>query len=424
MFASFEVVPFRWVWAAALSGNSGRFGVILVAGWEAYRLGHHSSLWPSLVSMLLLVPSMFFGLFAGSVADRRNRARMAASGQLANAVACGVAALLTVTGTLDLANLLVLTAVVGIGNSVQGPAWQAMIPGLVGRDRLLNASMATRIAQQGAELTGPALTTLALTAFGPGAAFMVCVAFYVAGITMLWRLHRIVAAPVPVEEKPGVFAPIVQGLSYMRREKPIGTLLVWVGLHCSLTMASIGILPAVATANLHGEAGAYGLLLSVFGLGSVLGPLLMMRLGDRTSTVPILVMSGILSGLPLITLGLVHEMGAALVSSAVAGAAQAVFMAGIYSANQGVSLDAMRGRVVSVQLSLTTGAMGIASIGWGVLAGFIAPGVVLAVPGAAFVAACIPFAVRGPKIAADLEPREDGRDEIWAAGRGVIARGV
>ena len=59
MFAAFEIVPFRWVWAGALSGNSGRFAVILVAGWEAYRLGHHSSLWPSLVSMLLLVPSMF-----------------------------------------------------------------------------------------------------------------------------------------------------------------------------------------------------------------------------------------------------------------------------------------------------------------------------------------------------------------------------
>jgi hypothetical protein len=32
---------FRSVWAGALSGNSGRFAVILVAGWEAFRQGHH-----------------------------------------------------------------------------------------------------------------------------------------------------------------------------------------------------------------------------------------------------------------------------------------------------------------------------------------------------------------------------------------------
>jgi MFS family permease len=117
MFSSFEVVAFRFVWAGALSGNSGRFAVILVAGWEAYRLGNHSSVWPSLVSMLLLVPSMFFGLFAGSVADRYNRALLATSGQVVNAIACGVGALFIVAGRLDLFNLLAITAVVGIGNS-------------------------------------------------------------------------------------------------------------------------------------------------------------------------------------------------------------------------------------------------------------------------------------------------------------------
>jgi len=84
MFTSLRIVPFRWVAAGVLSANSGRFAVLLVAGWEAYRLGNHSSLWPSLVSMFLLVPSMFFGLFAGSVADRHNRALMATTGQLVN----------------------------------------------------------------------------------------------------------------------------------------------------------------------------------------------------------------------------------------------------------------------------------------------------------------------------------------------------
>ncbi len=101
MFSAFEVIPFRWVWTAAMSGNSGRFAVILVAGWEAYRLGHHSSFWPSMVSLLLLIPSMFFGLFAGSAADRRNRARMAAGGQLVNAVSCALAAIFAATGELN-----------------------------------------------------------------------------------------------------------------------------------------------------------------------------------------------------------------------------------------------------------------------------------------------------------------------------------
>lgn len=403
MFTSLRIVPFRWVAAGVLSANSGRFAVLLVAGWEAYRLGNHSSLWPSLVSMFLLVPSMFFGLFAGSVADRHNRALMATTGQLVNATACGAAAWLTVTGRLDLANLLAVAAVVGIGNSVQGPAWQAMVPEIVGPQRLLNASMTARIAQQGAELTGPALGTVVLTTAGPGAAFLVCLSFYAVGLAMFWRTRHSVRTPERVPGRPGILAPIGEGLVYIRRRAPLGTLLLWVGLHCSLTMASIGILPAVATANLRGNAGAYGLLLASFGFGSVLGPLFMMRWGRRVAVVPLLIASGLASGLPLVSLGLVHQFGVDLVSSAAAGAAQAVFMATIYSASQGLSDDSMRGRVASVQLSLTTGAMGLASIGWGALVALLAPGIVLALPGAVFVMACVPFALRTRRIAAAIE---------------------
>lgn len=403
-FSALQIVPFRWVWAGALSGNSGRFAVILVAGWEAFRLGHHSAVWPSLVSMLLLLPSMFFGLLAGGVADRRNRARMAATGQLINAASCLMAAGLTLSGRLDLTNLLALTAVVGVGNSVQGPAWQAMIPELVGQERLLNASMTARIAQQGAELTGPALGTAVLTTAGPGATFLTCACFYLAGMSMFWHVRRAVSTPHrTTATTAGILTPIAQGLSYVRRQTPIGTLLLWVGLHCSLTMASIGILPALATANLRGDAVAYGLLLTGFGLGSVLGPLLMMGLGNRVGVLRILLVSALLSGLPLIPLGLVPNLAVDLVAATFAGAAQAVFMAGIYSANQGASRDAMRGRVASVQLSLTTGAMGLASIGWGALAVLMAPGVVLAVPGAAFTLACIPFAVRRRRLGRELK---------------------
>lgn len=402
MFSSLRIAPFRWIWGGALSGNSGRFAVILVAGWEAYRLGHHSSLWPSLVIMLLLVPSMFFGLFAGSVADRRNRALMASSGQLLNAIACVAGAILTFSGDLNLVNLLVLTAVVGVGNSVQGPAWQAMIPEIVGPERLLNAGMTARIAQQGAELTGPAIGTVVLTSAGPGFGFLLCAAFYIVGLGMFWRVRSAVSAVAVPPEKTGILAPIADGLSYVRRQAPIGALLIWVGLHCSLTMASLGILPAVATANLRGDAGAYGSLLVAFGVGSVVGPLLMMWIGRRLPAIPILMISGILSGLPLISLGLVHQVDVDLFSSAIAGAAQAVFMAGIYSANQGASMNAMRGRVASVQLSLTTGAMGIASVGWGLLVGPVSAGVVLAVPGAVFVLSSIPFILRRKSLATSI----------------------
>lgn len=402
-----RIPTFRRAWLAVLSGNSGRFAVLLVAGWEAFRLGGGSSLFPSLVSMLLLLPTMCFGLVAGSFADRHNRARMATWGQVVNGVACLVLAGLAAMGHLNMASLLLLTAAVGAGNSVQGPAWQAMIPGLVGRERLRNAGLTSRIAQQGAELTGPALATVVLTREGAGATFLLCAAFYVVGSSLLWSLRRSVTAPAGAPA-PGLFSPIAQGIGYVRHTRPLTTLLVWVGLHCSLTMASTGILPAVATRYLHGDAGAYGLLLTSLGLGAVLGPILMMTLGSSVRTGPLLVVSGFLSGLPLISLGLVHSLPVDVASAALAGGAQAVFMAGIYAANQGATTDSVRGRVASVQLSLTTGAMSLASLGWGALVTLMVPGLVLAVPGAVFVLACVPFTLRSRRIGGDLAGRAAG----------------
>lgn len=388
-WASFAIGPFRWVWAAALAGNSGRFAVILVAGWEAYRLGGHSALWPSLVSFFLLVPTMVFGLAAGSYADRLNRAELAGGGLAVNAVACAVAAGCVLTGVMNLAGILVTSAAVGIGNSIQGPAWQALIPALVGPERMMNAALATRIAQQGSEMVGPAVGTVVLTTAGPGWAFVLCAAFYSAAASMLLHIRALAARTGTPGPRTPVRAQVGQGFCYIGRTRPLGLLFVWVTCHCSLTMATFGILPTIASVNFHGAAGAYGLLLTTFGAGSILGPVALMSLPMRQEAGWILFVTGVLSGLPLVVLGLTQAEWLAMVMSLLAGAGQAVFMATIYSSAMTCALDGMRGRVASVQLSITTGAMGLASLGWGALVPLVSAGLVLAAPGAVFAVVCI-----------------------------------
>jgi MFS family permease len=389
-FSAFTVSAFRWVWFGALSGNSARYAVILVAGWEAYRLGNQSGLWPSLVSFFLLVPTMLFGLIAGSYADRVNRANLAMLGQSINALSCILAALGIFTNTIGLAGVLASAAIVGIGNSIQGPAWQSLIPELVGPSRMVNAALATRIAQQGSELVGPALGTLVLTTVGPGPTYLLCAAMYLTGLGMLSRVRQ--SSPkgyLVVNQKQSLVEQIAKGFSYIKSTPPLGLLFLWVTCHCSLTMAIFGILPTIASENFHGKAGVYGLLLTSFGLGSVIGPLGMMVVSKEPRHGLGLWVSGVLSGLPLIVLGLTHLEVLALVMSALAGMAQAIFMSLIYSSVMLCTFSSMRGRISSIQLSITTGAMGMASLGWGALVSIACASLVLAVPGAAFVIICL-----------------------------------
>lgn len=384
----FSIAAFRSVWLGALSGNSGRFAVILVAGWEAFRQGHHSAIWPSLVSMLILLPTALFGLVSGGLADRLNRATQAAAGQAMAAVATLGAAACIFTHVASLATTLVAAALVGVSNSVQGPAWQALIPNLVGKERMVNAALSTRIAQQGSELVGPAIGTVVLTTAGPGWTFVACSLFYAVGMVLLARIRRQVR---PGPRAPGTMLHEVRaGVAYLKATSSLGLLFVWVTLHCCLTMATFGILPTIATVNFGGGgAGVYGLLLTAFGAGSILGPLLAMALSLRTRPGTMLWVTGLLSGAPLIVVGLSHLEWLAVAMECLAGIGQAVFMAVIYASVQTCAHDAIRGRVSSIQLTSTTGAMGLASIGWGALVGAASAGLLLALPGGLFVLVCL-----------------------------------
>lgn len=403
---AFSVTAFCWVWSAALSGNSGRFAVIFVAGWEAYRLGGHSALWPGLVSFLLLVPTMLFGLISGSFADRINRAAIAATGQAVNSAACAACAGLVAAHALNLPLLMCMVAVVGLGNSIQAPAWQALVPALVGQDRLLNAAAATRIAQQGSELLGPAVATAVLATAGPAPTFGLCAAFYLGGVLMLTRVFPHAPRPATRAAHHSLVRAVREGFSYIGERSVLRLLFLWVTLHCGLTMASFGVLPTLASSNFHGQAEVYGLLLTAFGAGSIVGPLWIMGFGHSRSFAFMLFVSGILSGAPLAGLGLTRTVSVAFLMSGLAGLGQSVFMALIYSSVMSNTSETLRGRIASVQLSITTGVMGLASLGWGALVSVASAGLIVFVPGIVFTAACVA-----------LVPRLFSLDARLAAGR-------
>lgn len=404
----FSIAAFRSVWLGALSGNSGRFAVILVAGWEAFRQGHHSAIWPSLVSMAILLPTAVFGLVSGGLADRFNRAAQAAVGQAMAAVATAAAAICIFTHVASLATTLGAAAFVGLANSVQGPAWQALIPSLVGKERMVSAALSTRIAQQGSELVGPAIGTVILTTAGPGWTFVACSLFYSAAMVMLARVRRQARAAGRAGATT-MWHEVRAGVSYLKTTPPLGLLFVWVTLHCCLTMATFGILPTIATANFGGAAGVYGLLLTAFGAGSIVGPLVAMGLSHRTRPATMLWMTGVLSGAPLIVVGLSHLVWLAVVMECLAGVGQAIFMAVIYASVQTCAHDAIRGRVASIQLTSTTGAMGLASIGWGALVGVASAGLLLAIPGGLFVLVCVALTRRVPGLNREVD-RHAGHD--------------
>ena len=376
--------------------------MVLVAGYQAYAAGH-SAFWSSSIAMVIQLPMIVVAPLAGGVADRVRRPLVMAAGMTVAALGAGAAAVSAGAGAMPVALLIGLALVIGVGGAIQYPAWQAMLPSLLGPRRLLGGSLLARIAQQGAELTGPAAGTVALALGGPVAGFALCAALYVAGALSGLHVRRMGAAPVAGDAGPGVLRAVGRGLAYLFGHPRLRLLAAFVTLHCGLTMAFLGLLPSIATQHLGGGRATYGILLTSVGLGAIAGPLALMLFGRRLRDLHVLVTAGVGSGGMLAALGLATVMPLAVAASIGVGASDSVFMAVAYALTQRMTGEHMRARISSSQIVITAGSMSLLSMGWGALVEPWGPALVLIIPGVAFIAAVAAFLPSLARLSAAVE---------------------
>ncbi|TAN29828.1 MAG: MFS transporter [Actinomycetota bacterium] len=383
MFAAFKVFGFGRIWASILSGNSGRFSLIVVAGWEAYKISR-SAFWSSIIAFCILMPVAFIGPVAGATADRINKASQMAIGQTVAMIAALLAAIFLYFGHLTLGLLVATTAGVGVGNAIQNPAWASLTPAVIGVKRMVNGGAMIRIAQQGSEFLGPAVATPLLVRFGPIPVYVLCGICYGIASSLSVSLRKHV--PRIPSTRRGVYNPLKEALVYVfTKQRLVGALLIVVGLHCGLTMAYTGILPKLAESNLQGSSGIYGGLLVAVGIGAIIGAILVIIFARWLDLKFMLVLTGVVSGLSLVLLGASMDAPLALAGAVMVGASQSAFMALYLALLQGTAAPEFRGRVAAFSNILVGSTMSSFALLWGWLTTAFPVAWVIAVPGIVFV---------------------------------------
>src|SRR4051812_27420538 len=128
---------FRALWIAQFASNVGTWMQTVGAQWL---LITHSPVLVSLVQTASSLPIVLLALPAGAWADMVDRRRLLLSAQLAMLVAAGLLTAATFAGFASPGVVLGLTFLLGCGNAVAGPSWQAIQPDLVDRDLLPQAA--------------------------------------------------------------------------------------------------------------------------------------------------------------------------------------------------------------------------------------------------------------------------------------------
>ena len=208
--------------------------------------------------------------------------------------AAGILGVLTLMGATGPWTLLFLTFALGLGATMNGPAWQATVPDLAPKGELPAAIALNSVGFNMARAVGPALGGLLVAATNPGIAFLLNAFSFVGVILVLYRWKRPVVKNIASEER--VVSAMVAGLRYIRYSPPIHAVLVRSGVFVLAASALWSILPVVARQELHSGSTGYGVLLGCLGAGSILGAVLLARLRAHVSTDALVTAGSLLFG--------------------------------------------------------------------------------------------------------------------------------
>jgi predicted MFS family arabinose efflux permease len=345
---------------------------ILAQAWMVLEISKNPTLL-GLDSFLATIPIVLFSLVGGVFADRTERQKLLLGSQIVQMACAFTLAILFATGVVHIWEILALSFIVGTAQSFGGPAYSALIPTLVKPPDLPNAIALNSIQFNLARVIGPVLGALAL-AIGAAWCFALNGISFIAVIITLLIINPHF---VPNKSGESVLKSMGQGIHFIRNQGAMQGLIV---LGFSMTLLAfplIVVLPVFAQTVYHGDPVLYSRLLVSFGIGSILGALVVAGLGKYKHQGRYALLMLVLLGLLITGFALSHQLILSAVFLFLCGAALLAVFTTISSLVQMITSDDMRGRVMSVYNVAFRGGMPFGSLIVGALVSkFSAPNVV------------------------------------------------
>lgn len=362
-FSPFRHPVFRAIWIANLFSNLGATIQSVAAAWLMTELTGSNQL-IGLVQASTTFPIMIFGMIAGAIADNYDRRMVMLAAQIGMLLTSSALAVLTYMGLIGPMLLLAFTLTVGVGTALNSPAWQSSVRQTVPRRDLPQAIALNSMSFNTARSVGPALGGVLISVWDVSLAFLINAVSYIALIVVLlwWRpeIRRIARRPI--------FPAIGVGLKFCMGSSPIRRLLAR-GLFLGFGIAGYqALLPAVVRLQLGGDEMDFGIMLAVFGIGSIVAAPFISTIRQKFELERLLAGCVVIYLIAMSLLAEVHSILFAAPGAFLAGIAWVAVMTSLNTAMQFRSPDEILGRCLSIYQAATFGGMAVGSWAWGALA--------------------------------------------------------
>jgi len=328
----------------------------------------HSTFHVGLVIGLQFMPVLLFGLFAGVIADRLDKRRTLIATQSLAAAQALVLGILTLTGMVRVEHVMVMAAFLGMINALDMPTRQAFVAEMVRRADLMNAIALNSSAFNLARIVGPGIGGVIIGVAGVATVFLINAATFLGVIVGLLAMRKSELHQPHRVAKESVWEGMRGGLRYARNTTEVYVSILLVGMVAMFALNYNVILPQMARDLFQVGSTGFGLLMSAIGVGSLIAALVI-AFFQRLDPIKLMVRGA--AGLSILTIAFALSPGFPSLILVGLNLMAIGFCTICLTATANTNLqrttpDHLRGRVMSIYVTIFAGTTPIGSpiAGW------------------------------------------------------------
>jgi len=350
---------FRLFWIGQTVSLIGTWMQQVGQGWLALELSN-SAFAVGVVSAAGSLPILLFSLYAGVIVDRRDKLRLVTITQILLSIEAAALWWLVWSGHITIPYLVILALIQGLISSVEIPARQSMIVDLVGREDVVDAIALNSGGFNLARIVGPSIAAAVIAGAGLAWCFGINALSYIAVIGCLAAIR--LPKFVPAETIGAAREGFQEGITYMRSRRDITGIMGLIAVYSIFGLQYLTMMPVFARDVLHTDAGGYGLLVSLVGVGALGGALALAALSSRIRRGKLFMWSAFSFAILLILFSFVRVAAIAGLLLIFIGLAMMINGALANGMLQQIVPDELRGRVMAAYVFVYVGFAPIGSL--------------------------------------------------------------
>lgn len=339
--------------------------------WLAWEMTGSSS-FVGLIALLLFAPSIVLSPLFGVWVDRINVKRAVVVVQSVNAALCATLWAVVAAGAISPEILATITLLIGVMMAANHPVRMALTPRLVTRELVGSVVTIVAINFNIARMVGPAIGGVLIAQVGVAHTLLIQTLLFAPYLFVLSRLELRPRRDNGSAQEP-FFRALSAGVQYVWHAVPVREAMFVAGVLALVVRGALEVLPPLADGVFGRGADGLGVLMSITGIGAIVGGFCQAALPPQTpGRLPLYIRLSIVLGLILVVvLGLSPTWKMALFVAAGMSFFTTMTAIATQTAIQLDLEDDMRGRVMSLWAVIAAGGAAVGAGSVGILADWI-----------------------------------------------------